>query len=161
MALRAKLKTDLRNLQQLRRDTLNGTGAVEDAMDDWRTIYAAFTLRRFDVWSRGGGDWPRLKHPGRKKKNKNRILVLSGFMRAQLAAAVKIVAHTARSITFALVDQTSHPEAGMPVDQLMAIHDQGLGVPRRRILVVPDETALRQMREAGVKRLTARARGVR
>jgi hypothetical protein len=161
MAIKAKLRTDLRNLQALRRDTLNGTGAVADAMDDWRRLYSSFTLRRFDVWSRGGGDWPPLRNPRRKKKNRNKILVLTGFMRARLAAAITVVAHTARSITFALIDSTRHPDADMPVDELMAIHDQGLGLPQRRILVAPDATVLQQMREAGVRRLTARARGVR
>jgi hypothetical protein len=161
--LRASIRLDLSNHRRVRRAIREGSGPVEQVLDEYERLYRAFILGRFDRYSVGGGNWPKLKpaYARQKKKNKDKILVHSRFMRLKLQTGIKILAQNRNSIRLGFDMGMNHPDAGITVGQLAEIHDQGLGVPKRQILVLPDDKTAKEMRDAGTGILAKEMRGER
>lgn len=64
-ALIATVRIDLSGLQKYRAELDNqlqhkSTGPITKAFKQWGAVYRSFIKERFDVYSRGGGDWPDL-----------------------------------------------------------------------------------------------------
>lgn len=156
MQLRSELRLDLSNHRRVKRAIRTGEGPVRTLLDDWERLYRAFILGRFDRFSVGGGSWPRLRPATarRKRKNRDKILVHTRFMRLKLQTGVKMLRRGRDAVRFGFDMKATHPDAGMATEELATIHDQGLGgVPRRRILVQPDAATLGEMRKAASRRL--------
>lgn len=105
----------------------------------------SFWFRRFDRFSRGGGNWKSTKRrKGSKRKRKPRILVVSQTLLKALSPIMRGLAGQWESIRGNTIQtgyggSARHPKAGMTVRNLARIHDQGMGiVPQRRIIVNPD-----------------------
>ena len=96
-----------------------------------------------------------------KKKNKDKILVYSRFTRLKLAASVQVTRRDRGGITMGFRSTTVHPDSSLTVEELETIHDQGLGVPKRRILVLPDDQTKREQRQAAGRVLSAAMQGER
>lgn len=177
--LSVKVTTDLGPLKTTRQALAAGFsrgGSVPPAFVTMRTLwgrrYESFIRRRFDRFSRGGGDWPplsprtiRARRPAARHKRartvtKGRnaskgvgvgrtvsILRNTGtlFGALTIGAAGNAFRHTPGGIAFGFKGG-KHP-GGTTIAQIAAWHNSGAGNnPRRRILVQPDTVTLKQMR---------------
>ena len=71
------------------------SGALGDMLKQWAARYLGFSRRRFNRFSRGGGDWPALAHStiaararrkfGRVRMKKNRLTGLMDFVKSYSA----------------------------------------------------------------------------
>lgn len=151
--LKARVKIDLRRMHKLRRDIATHEGPVKKIQSDWVDIYRAFTVKRFILFSLGGGTWKPISERRAKKKGHRRILVDSRFLIKHLKTIIDVTKITSRSIIIGFKSLVRHPTAGMLVSRLAEIHHSGDGNnPERPILVQPDRDTIKEMQAAGKKR---------
>ena len=147
-----------------------GRGELRGVFKQWGRIYLSFVQRRFNAFSRGGGNWPKLTEETVKRKRGKASPSRRRRARRVSAAAGSVAAPTAMLVATGtlksaldigspgnvfklLVDgarvgfaQTRHPAGGVSILGLAVIHDLGLGrVPQREILVEPDTDTQRQL----------------
>lgn len=134
-------------------------GPFHTMLKQWGVRYLAFTRRRFA--REGNGQWARLAPPtvrrrrqGKRKSGGTKILRDTGTLlnalspngAGNLFTFVKSLIR-GPGVRVGFSDSARHPTAGMSVAQLAAIHDEGKGnMPKRPILVPPDEPTKMQMR---------------
>jgi hypothetical protein len=74
MHIESKVHVDLLSLNKFKdeipRQLNGGTGPVADALKLWAVRYRSFAQARFDIYSRGGGDWRALSAATIKKRRK-------------------------------------------------------------------------------------------
>lgn len=146
MIITAKVDVRLRGLTALRNELASPRGPVRRALLSWELTYRAFALRRFDRFSRGGGDWPKLKEATRRRKRSSAILVDHRELRLGLQSGIGRLTGTGTSLRLGFTRKTRHRRAKMSIAALATIHDLGLGVvPRRRILAQPDRPTRTRM----------------
>lgn len=63
MVTEIKVEIDIGPLEKLSRDIKGKIGKINEAFDEWRDIYVGEMRRRFLRFSRGSGNWPKLKKP--------------------------------------------------------------------------------------------------
>jgi len=133
---------------------------VREVLKSWERLYVSFTLKRFDKFSRGGGDWPKLKAATIRRKGSSAILVDKRYLRLGLASGIKSTSHSGSRIVFAFTNKSMHPEAKMSIAELATIHNDGEGNnPQRRILVVPDQQTVKRLLAMAGRRLAGYLRG--
>lgn len=147
-------------MRKLRRDIQAKQGPVKDVQRSWADLYRAFIVKRFTLFSLGGGNWKPISDKRAKKKGHRRILVDTRFLRLKLSAIIDVIRVTSRSMVFGFRSTIHHPTANMPVADLAEIHQQGLGNnPERKILVEPDDQSIKDMKKAAKKTFTEVLRG--
>lgn len=158
--IRARVKTDLRRIKKLRRDIQTKEGSVKEVQNSWADLYRAFIVKRFTLFSLGGGNWPPIKNSTAKRKGHRRILIDTRFLRLKLSAIIDVIRVTSRSMVFGFRSSIHHPTANMPLVDLAEIHHQGLGNnPERKILVELDDETAKNMKLDAKKRFTETLRG--
>lgn len=81
--LTVSVELNLPGLEKFAQHVNNATGPIDDALKQWAARYRGFAQRRFDKYSKRGGDWPPLsdrtlamrrgsKIPGRGRRSANR-----------------------------------------------------------------------------------------
>jgi hypothetical protein len=77
MEIHAKISIDLKGLKKFREDVnaqLNGQiGPVHSALKLWAVRYRSFAQIRFDLYSKGGGDWQQLALSTIKKRRQGTV----------------------------------------------------------------------------------------
>lgn len=151
----------------------------------WTKQYEVFVRRRFNVYSRGGGDWPplqpktiraRRRGPTSKRGASKRRLLTSGGGRSSGVSILKdtgilfnalsigAVGNAARGIPSGIAfgfASASH-KGGASIATIARAHDSGAGhLPRRRILVKPDKPTADRMAKTFVTTLAKAARPAR
>lgn len=158
--LAATQKVSLGRHQALSKAISSGSGPVREVLQSWEKIYVAFILKRFDKFSRGGGDWPKLKPGTIRAKGSSAILVDKRYLRMGLATGIRSTSHSGARIVFAFTSRSLHPTAKMPIAELATIHNEGEGiVPKRQILVRPDQQTVKQLLAMAGRRLSGYLRG--
>ena len=106
----------------------------------------SFWFRRFDRFSRGGGNWKSTKRrKGSRRGRKARILVLTKTLLRALSPIMRGLPGQwerirGNSIQTGYGGSARHPQAGMTVRNLAKIHQTGMGVmPQRKIIVGLDK----------------------
>jgi hypothetical protein len=171
-------------LDKLRRAASN-PATIQKMFLQWSRIYGAFIRRRFNTYSRGGGDWPALalstvlrRRKGKRvdkkrsslardtsKAGKGRlvqaggtvtILRDTGLLFAQLDPQLLNpgpVQSSGRHVFKATVEfggTAKYPDGKATVTDILSFHQRGGGrLPRRKILVDPDEKTLKQLATSG------------
>lgn len=120
----------------------------------WAARFRSFLQLRFDKFSRGGGNWPRLKkqtiarrRTGRRAKKIGRKTSLLRDTDTMFSAldvrftskpgAIEKMVRNGIKVGFG--GPAKHPKASMTVAKLAVIHQEGKGnVPQRKIIVGPD-----------------------
>ena len=168
MASGVKFKFEgLRHIRKRLKDT---SGPVDQMFKDWGEKYLGFVKRRFNKFSKGGGDWRKLdpatvrarRKGGKRKSGKRKrakketsrvaILADTGILKGGLTVgkAGNLFKRTRKGIRVGFGGLNIHPETkGLTIKALAVIHDQGLpkkGIPQRQILVKPDERLKRRMK---------------
>lgn len=133
---------DLTNLKKVGGAFSKRNSKTTDALNVMSRIYAAEMRQRYKVFSRGGGDWPPLSEwtlRARRKAGRGvSILINTGLMFAafspQLLKVVTAGIGLQGKVTFGTTK--TYPN-GMTVADVMSFHQEGDGVPQRKLLVQP------------------------
>ena len=131
----------------------SGQGPIRRAMRQWSVRYFAFILRRFNIFSRGGGDWaplaPSTKAARRKasKKNNKRgwrifsILLDDGILRGALfpgSQTGKMDADIVSGVRVGFSEIGKHGKT--TINNIAQYHQSGgPNLPKREIIVHPDQ----------------------
>ena len=158
----SKITIHLENHKRLSQ-VLDGAAGKEtdDILDYWASTYKSFVLLRFDIFAGGGGNWKRLARSTVKRKGSEQILEDSRQMRLELAEGIAEVDRDKMSLTMGFTSEAQHEKSSLNISELATIHDKGQGVPRRRILVLPDSQVLKTLRQGTTKRMAKVANGTR
>jgi hypothetical protein len=164
------IKLDLSGMAKYRSAIDQPTGPVRDMLVQWATRYRAFIQRRFDRYSKGGGDWPSLATStiaGRRKgKGKRRVTILrdTGTLFAALNPAFdgrpgSLQTINGLSVTVGYGGPQVHTGGRATIAAIAAYHDQGGGnLPQRQIIVPPDSKTLDAMAKDAERALTKLAK---
>lgn len=173
--LEISVKVNLSGLKRFRAEIDRQLGAgssdgpVNAALKQWAARYRAFLQRRYVRASRGGGIWPPLKHPERRRGSGKRV----GKQVDTAAGTQKLIRAAVLRDTGTLFNVVSpsftgapgqlqkkipfgvrvgyggpsrHPKARATVADIASFHQVGAGVlPKREIIVPPDTATLQQM----------------
>lgn len=131
----------------------NGSGQIRKAFKQWAARYRSFIQERFDLYSKGGGDWPPLKHARRRgKKDKASILRDTGTLYAALSPTFqKKPGALQEDIDFGIRvgygGPGRHANGGSAtVADIAGFHQIGAGyLPVRKIIVEPSADVLAKM----------------
>ncbi len=147
---RARINVRLKGLERLRASLSKPTPAVQAAFVRVESIYAQFIAARFDKFSKGGGNWRKIKPATALAKGSTLILINRRDFRRWLPGGIRMrILKSTHKYRFmaGFKAGTNHPRARMPMSKLGAIHDRGQGVnPKRQILTGIDETTRKRIR---------------
>ncbi len=130
---------------------------VRRAFRQWAFQYLVFTRRRFNTFSRGGGDWRPLAPSTIKERRKGRgtgmpaILRNTGvlFNALELNATGNIVRYVQNGVQVGIGGPAVHPGGRLTIGQIAALHNDGgqkfLHPPQRKILADPDASTTAAM----------------
>lgn len=152
MSVRVRVKVDLSQLTKYV-DILTkaGNSGWNQIMIKWIVRYKKFAQAQFNLNSSGGGAWPPLKLPIRKrvKKRSRQILRDSDTLKATLdpiptldhnPAPGILTTRFGNSLRIQFGGAAKHPYSRLTVARLATVHHLGLGnVPKREILIEPTE----------------------
>lgn len=152
-AYRTALEADLRR---------RSNGPVRTAFKQWAARYRAFLRERFDTYSKGGGSWKSLEPStiARRRKGKGSrkfvigsiaILKDKGIMFAALDPVFQgkpgqLQEDMDFGVRVGFGGNQRHGDDEVSVADLAYWHDQGIGNPRRQIIVNPNSQVLEGMR---------------
>ncbi len=157
--IRMTVNVDLRKLQKftnvVKTDLrVSGTGPLRQAIKKWGARYRSFLQKRYLIFSRGGGSWPKLK-PSTIKRKKSRLILID--TRTMINAFEPTFegkpGQLNKAIPFGVRvgvggEGQRHPTAnGLTVRQLFTVHQFGLGiVPARETVDDPDSQTIKGMK---------------
>lgn len=149
---RAALEADLRAREN---------GPVRTAFKQWAARYRAFLRERFDIYSKGGGNWKPLAESTIRQRRKGKgsrrfaagttaILRDTGIMFAALDPVFRgkpgqLQEDIDFGIRVGFGGPSGHGSDNFTVADLARWHNDGDGVPKRVIVVPPDAATLQGM----------------
>ncbi len=136
--------TDLKGYNLLRRNILKGSssgrGEFRTIYKKWAVIYRRFLFRRFKKFSKGGGNWRKLKKSTIRNKGHSLILRDTDTLLDSLTPVFsKLPGQYERIIPGGIevgIRGGKHPKSKVSVGQLASFHQTGAGnYPARKIIV--------------------------
>jgi len=117
---------------------------VQRVYVQWNLRYRTYIQRRFNRFSRGGGDWPPLKYrQGSILRDTNTLY--TALTPSMTAPSGSISQPGRDGLVIGYGGNASHP-GGPTIAQIAKWHHDGAGnLPVRKIIVLPDDRTLRQM----------------
>lgn len=176
--IEARVEVDLRGLKRFSAEVDKPQGPIRAAFRQWEHRYSTFVQRRFRAYSRGGGDWPPLKNPRRRPRDKrarsrrrskgrgDSILYDTGTLFRALDPTWSRPGALREDLPFGVRLGYGGPHryargGAASIADIASFHDQGTSrLPRRRIIVEPDASTLRSMAGDMQRALNKLARGV-
>ncbi len=158
--MQAKVTIDLTGLKRFQ-SGLRSSPVMNKMTLKWAKQYNQFMVSRFKKFSRGGGNWPKLKQStiARKIANKSRILVELGDLLSTLSATVNLNSQVNNlSVTAGIRPGVGHTRSSMSLQDLVAAHQTGAGnLPVREVVVFPPATVIKKMVTTGNRALAKHA----
>lgn len=113
-------------------------------------IYTEWMLKRFDQYSRGGGNWRPISQRRFNEKGNRRILYDTGDLRRKLQASKSLLPLKKRGISLGIGSWSGrHRPSGMSIKNLAEKHQLGRGkLPSRVIVANPTRAVKARMKEA-------------
>lgn len=110
----------------------------------WAMRYRSFIQRRWNTFSRGGGDWPALKYrDGSILRDTNTLF--TAMTPAVVAPSGSINEFFENGVVVGFGGPSMHP-AGVSIEQVVMWHQSGAGNnPVREVIVEPDNQTRNQM----------------
>jgi len=148
------------NLSKALRSAATGQGGFSGPFGamykQWAVRYSAFVRKRFNTYSRGGGDWEPLKDSTKKGRRKGKgsgnaaILKDTGTLFGALTIGSRgnLTDRISAGVEFGFGGSDRHPDGTMTVKRLAEIHQKGSSrrnIPARPIIVMPDARTNRGM----------------
>lgn len=156
----SKVSINLENHKALRAVLEGAAGkSTQDLLDYWEVTYKSFILLRFDIFAAGGGNWRKLKPATIRRKGHGTILIDTEAMRLGLAEGIGVINRKTMSITMGFTNEAAHPKSKLNIAELLTAHNEGLGPPKRQILVLPTDSVMRTLRQGTAKRMANIANG--
>lgn len=167
----AFLKFEVRNdtaINKIVRSINAGNKHIKAMVSQWAARYRTFSQRRFVQQSKGGGEWPPLKH-GRSRGSKDNALILRDtglmlgalnpkFINAPGQLQRPLSGSSEIGIRVGFGGSGSY-QTGQTVAQVSEWHQIGAGnLPVRRILVNPDARTIAAMEQDAQRAITNIAR---
>lgn len=145
----ARIVLDTGPIDAIIRGMVPGGRAMGQILEAWGVVYMAFIRKRFQSFSRGGG-WPALAPSTVEAKGASIILIDLGVLRRALSpgAPGSTFKIGRDSITVGVGEPVAHPGGAATIADIMLFHQNGNGVPRREILVVPEQGTVKTMMSA-------------
>lgn len=139
---------DLSKIRALRRKV----NPRSPAMARWKKRsaqkYRSFLYKRFDRFSRGGGNWRTNQRTRGKRRPKKFILRMSHTLFRSLSPVFRGLPGQFERITTDSIEVGikggRHPNASISVGRLAEIHHTGEGIQSERKIIVRPDTKLRQ-----------------
>jgi hypothetical protein len=161
MAVTVELK--LTGLSLFSRLTSTNSPVVMKILKQWGFLYRAWAMNRFDVYSKGGGDWPALKPATiRRRRGKGQnvaILRDTGLLFMVLQPAFQSTAGAVQqfgdfSVTVGYGGGAPHGTSKTTIADIASFHNFGMGHnPKREIIATPDPALLKKMTDVANKDL--------
>lgn len=121
----------------------SGSGPADKFLKRVGARYLTFVRKRFLSYSRGGGNWPPLKHK-RKKGAKTRASVLYDtgtlFNALTIGLPGNLFKRIKNGIRVGFGGPAKHPDGTYTIRQIAEVHQQGStkkNIPKREIIVEP------------------------
>lgn len=164
------LKLD--GLRKFARGLSNGKSqAIVKTLKQWKVRYLSFAQRRFDIFSKGGGDWPPLA-PSTIARRKGKgigvaILRDTGTLfraltpLANMPGSFEEIKPEVFTITVGYGGSDPHPSSkkGTSIANIAMFHNFGMGHnPTRLIIAQPDENTKTLMTQDAERNLNEEAR---
>lgn len=141
MPLTAQFGVRLQGLKDLR-DGRRQSSELRVAADLIRKDIEGFLIKRFNIFSKGGGEWPPLAESTVRRKGHSKILIETGdLLKGVKQGLYQRITWSGPwlTITLRMRARRKHKPSGLPIQELIEIHQRGLGrVPKRKVLVGPD-----------------------
>lgn len=163
----ASVVIKLYRLRRFRQLAATGGGPFRKLYKQWGARYRGFVRTRFVRFSRGGGSWPKLK-----SKRRRGALGAAAILRdtGTLFAALQPVfigspGAIEQDIEFGIRvgygGPHKHPSgAGVSIADIASFHQVGAGaLPRREIIVAPDNTTIAAMKKDALRALDEAGNG--
>ena len=144
--MEVKAVIDVRGLRRFQKGLL-GHPLIDKALQKWGVTYNRFMIERFLKLSAGGGVWKGLRPATSIAKGHSQKLYEFGDLLDKLKATVNMKFQRGKLYMQAGVtdDAGNHP-SGLSMQQLVEIHQLGLGrVPARTIVVRPPRPVIAEM----------------
>jgi hypothetical protein len=106
--------------------------------------YRGWLQKRYQKNAMGGGEWPDLAPSTIKRKKRNKHVILVEYMNLYNALSVRRLGKN--QYTVGIFSSAPARRSNKSLRQIATIHQQGRGVPRRRIVVMPSSQMLVSMR---------------
>lgn len=153
MRLVGTVSTDLRGLRRFREDIkpFAKTREVATLFNKWAADYRTFLKARYEKFSKGGGNWRRLRPETirRKRRRGGKRFILRdtdvlyrALNRRFTPAAGAFQRRVGFGVEVGFSDTFRHPHSrsGVTVGAIASYHNAGGGrLPRRQIMVLPDQ----------------------
>jgi hypothetical protein len=105
--------------------------------------YANWLRRRYRQFSMGGGDWPDLAESTRRRKKQNKDVILVEY--TNLYNSLSVRKRRQNEYTVGIFSQQQARRSNKTLQQIATIHQQGRGLPKREIVVMPSRGLYRGM----------------
>ena len=163
MAVGVKILKNFSGMKNMSKALLSATtasggfsGPFGAMYKQWSVRYSAFVRRRFNTFSRGGGNWKPLKDSTKKGRKRGKgagsaaILKDTSTMFGGLTIGARgnLNKRIAGGVEFGFGGNDRHPEGKMTITRLAEIHQKGssrANIPARPIIVQPDAQTNRGM----------------
>jgi len=151
----------LKNFEEVTKRDLRGAGngPIRRAMRRWGVRYRGFAQERFDVFSKGGGDWPDLAEStkaGRRHGHgpgsgfsilRDTNTLFSALDPIFVGNPGQYQQDVPYGIRVGYGGPGKHPDGQATIWDIARFHDTGGGrLPQRKLIVPPDAKTLEQMR---------------
>lgn len=158
LSVSVKVRIDLKPLERyVKILSTPGQRGFDDVMVRWIVRYKKYALAQYRRNSKGGGEWPRLKEPIRKRVRKRSKMILrdSDSLMSTLEPVATLdkfpspgmqTIRRGYGVTIGFGGGPRHPFSKLSIARIGEIHHLGLGrVPARIILVEPTEEIKKRM----------------
>jgi phage gpG-like protein len=154
-----QVRVNIQGIQRLRKRLTQNPSLMQKVREAWLLLFRSFSRLRFDRFSKGGGDWPRLAASTLRRRRRGRN-----------AAILRDTGRLFASFNPSLGDQGSIRSldkplgvevflGGTPLSTIASYHDAGNPphLPQRELLVMPPQSELDKMAAVAKKIVTDEA----
>ena len=143
----------LTGLNRFARAMRDGSPAMTRTLRQWAVRYRSFAQLRFDLFSRGGGDWPPLKESTirRRRQRTDTILRDTGTLFRALNPVLGNPGSFEQLEPMAVIvgfgGPGAHPSGTATIADIAAFHNFGAppNLPQRQIIVEPPQAVIMLM----------------
>ena len=158
--IRARVATRLVGMTAVRNALRTDSAVAKRVMRKWTARLRSFLYRRFDIFSKGGGDWKPLAEStlrARRRRGNTSTIILRDTSQMFLALNPSVDTPGAMlrsgpwSIQVGMGTGQKHGDGPNTVADIASFHQSGGGhLPQRKIIVPPTEDVRRAMAQDAI-----------
>lgn len=149
------IKINLDGIKHLKQKLTNNPSMMGEIRAAWALLYRSFVRRRFDTYSKGGGDWPALAPSTLRRRRRGRGRGQAAILRDSGRLFASFQPSLGASGSIQSLDKPLGVEVflgGTPLSTIASYHDAGSArLPQRQIMVEPPESEKDKMANVAAK----------